>query len=192
MKERFIVCEGLDGAGKTTIIKEAIKKLDDSFIYIKGLKSNTFIGKIASKIPVTFTFLLELAWNTKRKIKPALKSNKIVFQDRYDLSLLSYVPKVYRLYNKLLMNIFKKFLLKPDVLIYFTVSFDERIKRLEQNRNKYHSLLIKNPSLIKLREKKYLELYDNFDGIKFKIDTKKKEIDETVDEFIAQLFKRIY
>jgi len=185
MKGKFIVCEGLDGAGKTTTIKKAMKKLNKNYVYNKGLKSNTLMGKLAPKIPSTFTFLLELLNNTIRKIKPALKSNKIVLQDRYDLSVLSCVPYVDKFYNKLFINFFKRFLLKPDILIYFTVSENERIKRLKQNKNKYHAKLIKNPKLIKLREKRYSEFYKNFKGAKYKIDTTKKDVKEAANEFVC-------
>lgn len=188
MKGKFIICEGLDAAGKTTIIKESLKRLDEKYVYNKGLTSDTTIGKIAPKIPSTLTFLVELLYNTKKRVEPCLKRGKTVLQDRYDLSVLSYVPKAERWYNKAFIKFFRKFLLKPDILIYFTVLEDERIKRLKnQGYNKYHHILIQDPSLIELREKKYLELYENFNGIKYKLDTTKKDIATTVDEFISKI-----
>ena len=42
-------------------------------------------------------------------------------------------------------------------------------------------LLADNPVLIKLREKEYLKWCENFDGPKKKIDTKKKDIEQTAN-----------
>lgn len=188
MKRKFILCEGLDAAGKTTVIKEALKKLDEKYVYNKGLTSDTIMGKIAPKIPSTLTFLIELVYNTKKVIEPHLERDKIVLQDRYDISVLSHVPKAERCYNKAVGKLFRRFLLKPDMLIYFTVSKDERIRRLKnQEYKKHHYDLIKNPLLIELREKKYLEFYKDFEGIKYKIDTTKKNLAMIVDEFVSKV-----
>jgi len=188
MKGKLIVCEGLDAAGKTTIIEEALKRLDKYYIYNKGLISNTIIGKLAPKIPSTFSFMAELAYNTNLIIKPKLRQGYNVLQDRYDLSVLSYIPSAEKSYNKSIAKFFNNFLLKPDILAYFTVSEEERIKRLSAGPyNKYHEILINNPGLIRQREEKYCELYDSFNGKKFKIDTTNRSIDDVVDEFISKV-----
>lgn len=188
MKGLFIVCEGLDGAGKTTTIKEAMKKLDNRLVYNKGLKSDTIMGKIAPKLPSTFTFLLELIHSTNKKIKPALTANRIILQDRYSLSVFSFVPHVNLFHNRLLIKILQRFLLKPDLLVYFTVAKNERIKRLKvDNNNKYHSALVNKPSLIGLREKEYCRLYENFKGNKHKIDTTGRSENDVANEFIQKI-----
>jgi thymidylate kinase len=188
MKGRFIVCEGLDAAGKTTVIKEALKKMGKSYAYNKGLTSDTLIGKIAPKMPSTLTFLVELMYSTKKKVMPFMEEGKTVLQDRYDMSIISYVPEAERWYNRAFAKILKRFLLKPDMLIYFTVSKSERIKRLKnQAYNKYHYKLINNPELIDLREREYSELYENFKGEKYKIDTTKENLEITVNRFISKI-----
>lgn len=188
MKGLFIVCEGLDGAGKTTTIREAMKKLDNGFVYSKGLKSDTIMGKIAPKIPSTFTFLLELIYNTHKKIKPALIGKKIILQDRYSLSVLSFVPNVSLFHNRLLIKALQRFLLEPDLLVYFQVEKNERIRRLKgTDSNKHHLSLINNPSLIDLREKAYYQLYESFKGNKHKIDTTGRSKSDVADEFISKI-----
>lgn len=186
MKGKFVVCEGLDAAGKTTVMKHALKKLGNDYVYNKGLTSDTVIGKVAPKIPSTLTFLIELLYNTKRRVKPFLESGKTVLQDRYYLSVLSHVPSSSTWYNKVFVKLFEKYLLKPDTLVYFTVSKEERIKRLlEMGYNKHHYDLISNPTLIDLREEKYSEFYNKFKGTKYKIDTTGKSLDTTIEEFVS-------
>lgn len=179
LEAKLIVCEGLDGAGKTTTIKELLKyNNDNTFVYSKGLGSNTFIGKLARKFPSAFMFMLELIYINHKVIKPNLKKNKIILQDRYDASILSY-PGAEKIHNRLIGKILNYFVIKPDALIYFKVSLEERIKRLENdNHNKYHISLSKNPALITTREDKYLSLYNQFKGYKTKINTTNLKVEE--------------
>ena len=187
---RFIVFEGLDMAGKTTIIKEILDKIDEpqNYVYNKGLKSDTFLGKLAPKFPSTFSFMLELAYSTQHIVKPALKEGKTVLQDRYDFSVKSFVPQINRFYNRFWSKVGSLFLLKPDKLFYITVLPEERLKRLEQDTdNKYHQILLDNPELIQMREEKYHELYDSFQGEKYLIDTTNRSIDSVVDEVMSKI-----
>jgi len=183
----FIVCEGLDGAGKTTAIQHAMKNLD-GVVYNKGL-NGTWLGKLGKRIPITLLFLVDLVYQTYFAIKPSLKQGKTVIQDRYDLSVLSH-PDTDKWYNRLCAALLRPFLLKPDVLVYFTVSQDERIKRLRKGPyNFYHRLLVENPDLISEREKQYQKLYDCFDGPKLTIDTTGKTIEQSVNELYPAIPK---
>lgn len=185
-KGLFIVCEGLDGAGKTTTIKGFIRKskLTKDYFYSKGLKSDTFIGRFAGKYPSTLTFFLELAYITNMIIKPKLKGSKIVLQDRYNISLLSFIPAAEKWYSRLASFMIKPYIIKPDLLVYFAVEKEIRIERLKRSMdNKYHATLVNHPGLIDLREKKYLELYMNHDGKKALIETSNKSIDTVAREF---------
>lgn len=184
MKGILIVCEGLDCSGKTTTINELLRQdSKKKFIYSKGIGSDTIIGKISRKFPSTLMFFVELIYMTFKKIKPNLKKGKIILQDRYDLSITSYVPLTNKWYNKLFIKIFKVFIIKPDALVYFHLPLRERIKRLKDKGAKYELMLANNPNLILLREKEYLMKYDKFNGLKIKIDTKKNNIEQTAKIF---------
>src|SRR3989338_6472640 len=178
----FIVCEGLDGAGKTTTIKEMLKsdsKDNNKFVYSKGLGSDSLIGRIYRRFPSTFMFMLELIYVVFKSIKPSLRNGKIIIQDRYDISILSYAPKAKRGHNQILINIMKNLLVKPDALTYFHVSLEERLKRLSKSRhNKYHNILLMNPQLIIARERRYLDLYNQFAVERIKISTTNKSVKE--------------
>ena len=144
-----------------------------NFVYSKGIGSNTLIGKISRKLPSTLMFSIELAYNIFTKIKPNLKRNKIVLQDRYDISIKSYVPSVNKEHNKIILKILDTFVIKPDAIIYLHVPLKERIGRLRNKATKYELILANNPSLIQKREKEYLRWYNNFNGYKININTGK-------------------
>jgi dTMP kinase len=162
----FIVFEGLDGSGKTTLIKEILNLNPESFVYSRGIASPTLIGKIAKKLPSTFMFTLELFYLTFSKIRPLLKKGKIVLQDRYSPSIITYIPKARRWYNKLIIRIFRPFLLKPHLFVYLHIPQEERIERLKKDNNKYHQILIRNPKLIQARDSEYMKIFLNLNGEK--------------------------
>jgi len=178
MKGKLIVCEGLDCSGKTTTIKEILDE-DSRFIYSKGIGSDALIGKISRKFPSTFIFFTELIYSVFMHIKPNLKKGRILLQDRYDISITSYVPLVGRMYNKFIIKIFKMFIVEPDAVIYFYLPLDERIKRLREKGAKYELMLADNPDLILIREEEYLKWYNKFKGSKIKINTQENNLQKT-------------
>lgn len=186
---KFIVCEGLDCGGKTTTIKKVIEICCNNAFYSKGLCSDTPIGKFASRFPSTLLFLIELAYNTHFIIKPMLKNGKIVFQDRYIHSIESYAPSAARVYNRLLITIAKRFLLKPDALVHFTVSENERIKRLMAKPSAHHEALVRSKGLIDLRENYYLRLFSEFKGKRQIIDTTNCTIEDSCKKLLSMLEK---
>lgn len=154
---KLIVCEGLDCTGKTTAINKILEQKNEQFVYSKGIGSNTFIGKISRKFPSTFLFFIELIYHLTTKIEPSLKQGKIILQDRYNLSITSYVPLTNKWYNQLVIKTFKRFILKPDAIVYFYLPVEEHIKRLKQKGAKYELMLANNPNLIIQRKKEYLK-----------------------------------
>jgi thymidylate kinase len=178
MKNKFIVFEGLDASGKTAIIKELLKNKTDYFAYSKGIGSNTWIGKIARQFPSTFLFMSELIYVSLFLIRRKLKRNTVL-QDRYDFSIRSFIPSVNKWYNRIIILTFKKFLCKPDMLIYLYLPLKERMRRLiEEKDNPYHKILLKNPAIVSEREIAYRKLYDSFQRKKIAIDTSVMTLEE--------------
>jgi thymidylate kinase len=190
----LIDVEGLDGAGKTTAIKKALKKLNsEKFIYIKGVGSDILWGRIAKRYAKTIFFLFELLSVTNRQIRPELKKGKIVITDKYFFNVASHVPEVKNIWNKALIIFFKWFMIKPDLIIYFSVSLHERINRLKNGPpNKFHNLLILNPHSIIEREKEYRIIIEKFEKKVVFIDTSGLSIDEATEklESIILNYKR--
>ena len=200
MKGLLIVFEGLDCSGKTTAINKIIKNNNiysnnKKLIYSKGIGSNILIGKISRKIHTTLIFFIELTYFIYTKIKPNIKKGKIILQDRYDISITSYIPLTNKSYNKFIIMIFKYFIIRPDAIVYFHLPLKERIKRLKEKGTMYELMLANNPQLINLREEKYIEWYNYFNGPKIKINTKENNISQTVkilENFIKSLPKNLH
>lgn len=194
MKGKLIVCEGLDCTGKTTAVEKVINS-NPQYVYSKGIGSNTFIGKVSRRFPSTLLFFVELTYFVITKIKPNLKKGKIILQDRYDISITSYIPLTNKSYNKLLIKIFKKFIIKPYAIVYFYLPLNEHIKRLKQKGAKYELILANNPNLIFPRKKEYLKWYEQFKGPKIKINTEKNNADQTAEKvwyFINKLLNKFF
>lgn len=151
-KAKFIVIEGLEGAGKSTAIKFirnyfAVKKI--SAIYTRE-PGGTFLGEKMRKLLITpfkeeslcpeSELLLMYATRMQhvdKLIKPALKSGKWVVSDRFNWSSLAYqgggrllgFNKVKQL-NDLLLQSFS-----PDLTIYLDIDPEIGLARAK-SRNK--------------------------------------------------------
>jgi thymidylate kinase len=170
MTGRLIVFEGLDGGGKTTLIKKLIERNPEWF-YGKAVASNNLFGRFARRHPSTFTFLLDIAILNLTETRRLVNGGKTILQDRYDFSVLSF-PGVENYVNQAAVKMLSPLIRKPDGLIYVTVSNNERIRRLKLDAdNPYHSYLINNPQAIIERERRYMELYDKFSSPKTIVDT---------------------
>jgi dTMP kinase len=176
MQGKFIVFEGLDGSGKTSVIEKLVEGVGASriceYVYSKGLGSRSLIGRIASRFPSTPLLLSDLLYSTKHSIRPALDSGRDILQDRYFISIKAYLPDAEQALNKLLIQKTKKYLLEPDILFYMNVAEEERIRRLKEGKyNKHHERLLSDMDLMRAIESRYKRFYDEFRGEKYVIDT---------------------
>ena len=186
----LIIFEGGDCTGKTTYANGLFEVLKTKYgvCYSKGIGSKTLLGKLARKHPSTLLFCLELAFITLFKIKPNLKRGKIILQDRYNPTIASHLPSIDKKINQLLIKAFNPIFKKPDLIIYFTVSPKQQIARLKETMesNKYHKVLVENPELIRLRERKYRELLFPHQNRLIHIDTSNTDIEKEVS-YLAEL-----
>lgn len=169
----------MDCSGKTTIIENLLRKIPNS-IYCKGIGKEDIIGNLARLFHSTLSFSLEIIFRTYKNIIPNLKRDKIVLQDRYLISISSYLPNTERFYNRLILNMIKPFLVEPDAVVYLTLPIKERIKRLKEKGTHYEGFLAKNPKLIKLREEEYQKWFNELKCPKIKIDTHANSLDKSV------------
>lgn len=186
----FIVFEGLDKAGKTTLAKMVVKKIgNDKIFYQKGLCSPTWIGKLSSRCPSTFLFLIEITYLYWKNHFKRLKGIHII-QDRFFASLACHLPDIKKIHNALLLKLGEWLLPHPDILIYCTVSKEERIKRLKEDcGNEHHQWLINHHEFIDLRENIYQNYFYQFNGDKICIDTSLKNVETATTEIIKLLTK---
>lgn len=129
----FIVTEGLDGSGKSTIAQILAIELDG--IYYKTPMG--YYQKIRSEVDNNrdfiehFLFYLASVRYASQQIKELLKT-KIVICDRYIFSTLAYHNS---LGVKIKIDVEKLELAIPDYTFYLQVSADNQLKRIKNRNN---------------------------------------------------------
>ncbi|QCI23885.1 dTMP kinase [Buchnera aphidicola (Macrosiphoniella sanborni)] len=162
IKNKFIVVEGLEGAGKTCAcihIKNILKKYNINNILLVRQPGSTLIAEVirklikkkfhSDKLTKETELLLMYAARiqlVQKKIKPALKKGIWVISDRHDLSSIAYQGGGLGIKRTVIDQLKSLFLhdCNPDLTVYLDVFPDIGLKRI-LNR---HSLdIIENRSL---------------------------------------------
>ena len=165
----FITVEGIDGSGKTTLIK-ALRAVFPDFYYTKEPTDEfqfTDLKKLNSPENSFYNFFL-FTYDRLNHQKD-LKKNKKIICDRYLASSIAYEgPMIERLLGsrketvQWMVNV-SKMMLVPDVIIYLEVDIDTAMSRIETSRK---NLNFNGKQLSMLEEKNGLygikEYYDYF------------------------------
>ncbi|NLW51745.1 MAG: dTMP kinase [Tissierellia bacterium] len=205
MKGKFIVFEGSDGSGKTTILNNVREYLDDNNIdYVLtrepgGTKISEGIRNVLlandktemSHRTEALLFAAARAQHVDEIIKPNLRKGRLVISDRYVMSSLAYQG-----YGRELgvdrvkaINDFAIDGIKPDYTIFFNVDpitvLDRKRKaveadRLENEDESYHTRVYEG----------YQEMISQIDDRLILIDAS-KSIDEVTDATIKKLLEII-
>lgn len=151
MQGKLITIEGLDGAGKTTVIKNVLKRLTNhselEFVYTREPGGNQIAEQIREVIlnqknsnmdAVTETLLYAAARRQHliEDIKPMLEQGKIVICDRFVDSSIAYqgvgrgvgYGKVKQINDLIIDEI------KPDLTLYFEIEPEVGLKRISDHR----------------------------------------------------------
>jgi dTMP kinase len=148
-KSKFIVIEGGEGSGKSSLISYAKEYFGNQVIVTRepgGSEYAETIREVALKNALakqacseTMMCLMFAARydHIKNKIKPALEEGKIIISDRFDGS--SYAYNVWAQseggVDKLFWNLREVMDIKPDVYVFVDVEISEGLKRA-RTRNK--------------------------------------------------------
>lgn len=148
----FITLEGPDGSGKTTIAKmvvETLEKLGYQVVFTRepgGISiseqiRDIILNKENTEMDGRTEALLYAASRRQhiaQKILPALKENKIVICDRFLDSSLAYqgVGRGIGIDEVLSINQFAIDNTMPDLTIYFDISPEVGIQRINSNKNR--------------------------------------------------------
>lgn len=167
---RFIVFEGLDGSGKSTLIKKLSGELDQHRIsYIQTREPGGtplaeeirhLILKTEGEAPVARAELLlyeaSRAQHVESLIRPALASNKWVLCDRFKASSLAFQAGGRKISEEdvLWLNRFATDSLDPDLTVLLDLSIEESAQRIsnrqvaqdriEQENQEFHKRIRSN------------------------------------------------
>ena len=156
-KSIFITFEGIEGSGKSyqaQRLYKNLKKRNISSILTRepgGTRSAEKIREVIlkdyfhheskekfNKYTDTLLYLASRNEHLENKIKPAIKSKKIIICDRFTDSTLAY--QVYgKGVDKNFINPIHKYILKdvkPDITFILTANIKKAMKRLKKRRNK--------------------------------------------------------
>lgn len=146
--KHFVTFEGIDGSGKSTIIKTVFETLksNDYDVVLTFEPTNSWIGKIVQKCIKTksdpfvtaFTFIADRVDHCK-KIQKWLDSGKIVLCDRYAESTYAYQgAQMEDLVDdpiKWLQDLSKNRIIIPERTFLFVISPSDSVARIQNRDN---------------------------------------------------------
>lgn len=186
----FVVLEGLDGAGKTTIAKMLVEDLEKQgykVLYTYEPTDSDIVSIVKTKYKElrdpyvdALTFALDRLLHIKLKIKPALEEGCVVISDRYYYSSVAYqsaggAPLEW------VVEV-NKYALQPDVAIYLDVPPEIAIERKRGAKSRFPEFE-ELSFLFKVRNV-YLKLVEQ--GFLIKVDATRnlEEVYRTVKEIV--------
>ena len=167
---KFIVLEGLDGSGKSSLAKALANQGDSVFfeptkstdegLEIRGILSSEPEITVEINRTLLKLFRIDRLWNLENQIKPGLKNGRVVL-DRYFFSTAAYQG----LDQDHCLNIVEEYLndkeiLQPDLVLYLDVSVEESLSRLS-TRNTTQDVYEKKENLEKIK-KNYMNIWQRF------------------------------
>lgn len=177
---QWLVFEGLDKAGKTTLAKELATE-SAKVRYLKGICAHTILGSLNRRFPTTLLLVIE-ALLSAYQAKIWKRKGFTVIQDRYIASVACHLPVSGVFPANIVVALALKLFPKPDSLVYIWVDKEERLRRLKESSkdNKQEEWLVAHPQWIDVRDQAYDDYFRKFIGRKLKIDTTDESIDTSL------------
>ena len=161
----FVVLEGIDGSGKTSVAKLLKGMLEKEHFSVAITREPTYfeVGALLrnylknydlyQRDPIyeALLFAADRVYHVNRFIKPLLNRGYIVISDRYVYSSIVYqtIDGV----SEKWIQVINKFALEPDLPIFIDVSPEVALKRLGNRKSMFENL-----GFLKRVYNKYLEL----------------------------------
>ena len=138
---KFIVLEGIDGAGKSTVAHVISETFKDSIgVFAEPTKNSPYSGAIRQVLSgknesnennLLKLFKLDRLWNVQNQILPSVQKNKLTILDRYFFSTAAYQgqnqQEVISIMDDYMAN---PEILKPDFVFYLKLDADVAMKRI--------------------------------------------------------------
>ncbi|MCX8158353.1 MAG: dTMP kinase [Candidatus Diapherotrites archaeon] len=169
----FVVVDGIDGCGKSTVIK-GIKDflislgINRNKIFITKEPSNSIFGhkikeilrkqknEYQNKELITELYLKDRKEHVKKEILPALKDSKIVLCDRYIYSTIAYQSAQGMSMEELIKQ--NEEFTKPNVVIILDIDPKDAIKRINLDKNRDKKELFEKEEFLKKVRENFLKL----------------------------------
>lgn len=198
----FIVFEGPEGSGKSTVARRLVKYLQErgETVVSQREPGGTPVGELIRNIllqeatpeeekvavPPRTEFLLFLASRSayvSEFVRPALEEGKIVVADRFDLSTVAYqiAGRQLPLEEALFVNKFAKDSIQPDLFVLLLVGYEEGIARQLKRGKKADRIEAEGPDF----HHRVHDAYDRFSVNRenlVRIDTNFKSKDEVFEQ----------
>lgn len=201
-KSFFLVLEGNEGSGKSTISKALYERLKGKYNVCLtrepgGVDSAEEIRDVILKdrksqiagLTEAYLFAAARSEHIQKKVKPALNKGQIVIMDRYYYSSLAYQGYGRNLGFQRIKKINQPFIdnVKPDLTIFLEVEEKERNRRLKKRKNKNRLDLESKAFSKRVDEgyKKCEEIFEEFVSIKAD-----KEVSSIVDYIINMIYEK--
>ncbi len=178
----FIVLEGIDGSGKSSVAKFISKRFDK--VYLTREPSDSETGRLAQKIARDdtspfmdlFLYLADRAEHTER-IKKKLAEGYDVVCDRYWGSTAAYQSAHDEIDLGYAVEIQKPFILKPSVTFLLDIDPDISLDRIShrEEKSKYERL-----EFLKKVRKNYLEIAEEHDWIIIDVDQELHDVEKLI------------
>lgn len=175
---KFIVVEGLDGAGKGTQIKllQDNLKFDGEFMYYTNIstsplgraireitKDHTYDNFMHDNVGVACMYLAEL-YLVSKNIEEALSKGISVICDRYYYSTMAYVG--HTMDDGIVIETIVKDMVKPDLVVYLDIDVESAMNRL-LSRNHVMEFFEKKEKLVEIKSNydSMFNIGNPFDGV---------------------------
>ncbi len=197
-KERkgvYIVIEGIDGSGKTSVAKELERKLKEKGIeatvvrepWTKEIKD--LLNKNPKMNPLTeaYLFAADRMLLHSTVIRNQLLKGNLVIGDRSYIASLVY--QVVRGAEENIVYSINSYAIKPDLIVLLDIDPEKAWKRINNKKKKQLQHLEKKELLGKIRER-YLEILDEVDPDKKLILNAEKSIEELAENILETMGER--
>ena len=137
----FVTIEGIDGAGKTTVVeaiqgnwKASVRTQEPSELWT-GKQVRRAISNDTDVHPLTtfYLFMADRVHHIEEEIKPALDNGMLVVSDRYADSTLAYQPVALndhiRFPQQYMEQTMEPWNFEPDLTLYIDIPVDVAIER---------------------------------------------------------------
>ncbi len=198
-KGKLITLEGIDGTGKSSIVKMLKKCLPDAVFTKEPTKG--WIGKAVKKsigsetdpLAELFLFVADHAEHIAKIVKPALEEGKIVISDRYSDSRYAYQGATLSTLVddpiEWIQNIHKGWTIPPDLTILLTIEPGVAVSRcgIRGKQTKFEKI-----EFLKKVQENYLKLakeeMERFAVVDagMELDAVGREVERVINDFLSK------